>query len=138
VWVWEDAGLKIATQKPHRHESTQLEISTVWLASESIRNIVIFLAGFSAIVSITEQFNPSDVPATAVALLILVILIFLTGGLAILMGVMYYRSGIHEEFVNHLRNAVKTKNQEASAAGRNYTIDIGTTIFQEFSQNQNR
>jgi hypothetical protein len=62
---------------------------------------------------------------------------FLTSGSAILMGTMYYRSGIHEEFVNNFRNHIKIKNSAAKAKDKQYAIQIGTMSFKESNQGLN-
>ncbi|MFX0183584.1 MAG: hypothetical protein ACFE95_10930 [Candidatus Hodarchaeota archaeon] len=129
VWVWEDAGLKVASLKTPKGTSEK-DFETVWLAGEAIRKIIALLAGFSAIMWFVEQFDPGDAPATAMAFGWLLILIFLTGGVAILMGTMYYRSGIHTDFVNNLREYIKKKNEED--LGKEYPISIGTVTYEPF------
>jgi hypothetical protein len=127
--VWEDAGLKIATVKTSG-DSSREDFETVWYAGESIRKIIALLAGFSAILWFVEQLDLEDVSATAFAFVVLLILIFLTGGVAILMGTMYYRSGVHADFVNNLRGFIKEKNEEKKE--KEYSISIGTLTYEPF------
>lgn len=126
VWVWQDAELKIAlitvSSKGRTSEDIPVnEITKLWPASTSIRNLIALLASFSALTWLTENI-PADITATA----LLIGLIFATSGIAILMGTMYYRSGVHEEFVNVLREYIQKRNQEARSSGEEYSIQVGT------------
>ena len=126
VWVWQDAELKIAlitvSSKGRTSEDTPVsEITKLWPASTSIRNLIALLASFSALAWFSENI-PVDITATA----LLIGLIFATSSIAIIMGTMYYRSGVHEEFVNDLREYIRIKNQEARTSVKDYSVKIGT------------
>ena len=101
-----------------------------------------FLAGVSAVSWLAEQITSIAAERgtpieTITGLSLLVGLMFLTSGSAILMGTMYYRSGIHEEFVNNFRNHLKIKNNTAKAKNKQYSIQIGTMSFKESNQGLN-
>ncbi len=126
VWVWRDAELKIASvaisSKGRGSKDTPVsEVIKLWSASDSIRNLIALFASFSALSWFAENI-PADYTATA----LLIGLIFATSGIAILMGTMYYRSGVHEEVVNNLREYIKRKNEEARINGKTYSVQIGT------------
>ena len=97
------------------------EIVKLWPASDSIRNLIALFASFSALSWFAE-----DIPADYTAASLLIGLIFATSGIAILMGTMYYRSGVHEEVVNDLRGYIRSKNEEARISGKTYSVQIGS------------
>jgi hypothetical protein len=147
VWVWEDSELKIArvilSSKGKNVDGTSIrEIKELWLASTALRNLIAFLAGVSAVTWLAEQITSIAAERgtpieTITGLSLLVGLMFLTSGSAILMGTMYYRSGIHEGFVNNFRNHIKIKNNAAKAKNKQYSIQIGTMSFKESNQGLN-
>lgn len=129
VWVWEDAEIKIA-KWTISSKGDATEISELILASRSLRNLITFFVGFNTILWIidldAEISGSSDYISRIGTIIIIFLAIFGTsGGITVLMGVMYYRSGVHEYLVNELRLFIrdkylsKIKNQQISICKSN-------------------
>lgn len=140
VWILEDVGIKIVkvNQNPRRNGSERgdtNETDELSSLSSSIRNLIGLFAGISTISWIAEQMNITG-SGSSVELIgsIAVIFAFLVmySGPGLLMGVMYYRSGVHEEFVNDVRKFILEKNKEEER--RPYRIKIGTYVFSSPSE----
>ncbi|OLS21354.1 MAG: hypothetical protein HeimC3_35990 [Candidatus Heimdallarchaeota archaeon LC_3] len=117
VWVWEDAELKVAyiktSTKGLDESSKGIEETTQLIpASDSIRSIFTLAFGLPAVFWFVDESGRRSVDfATGTIGVIAIILIFFIfiGGVVILMGVMYYRSGAHEHLVNELRNHIRAR-----------------------------
>ena len=120
-------------------ETTLGEIRRLWSASSGLRALIGLIVSFSAILWLVDaviSFNISNPTLLDfIYIWIIDITLFSTHpGVIILLSVMYYRSGIHEEFVNNLRSFILRKNQESTE----YPIKIGERISLRLIDSQYR
>ena len=120
VFVWQDAELKVAktkisTASKYRDGQEIVETTRLTLASDSITRMFSLLFGVPIIlwlVAENARTPPQDFISEMSGLLgILIVFFIFTGMTIIFMGVMYYRSGVHEDLVNKLRNHVIEMNK---------------------------
>lgn len=117
VFVWDDAELKIAFTKKSTKGSDknnqQVEETTRLLsASDSINSIFTLAFGIPSLTWLVNESytrNPTGIHGTAGVFVILLVFFIFTGGLMIMMAIMYYRSGSHAYLVNRLRAYIKEK-----------------------------
>ncbi|MFW9856839.1 MAG: hypothetical protein ACFFFG_17455 [Candidatus Thorarchaeota archaeon] len=125
VWVWEDAELKVAktsvsTAGLDDSGNEIIETTLLTFASDSISNVFTLAFGIPSVAWLVDKMVSTDQLASGgIVGLVVIILIFfvLTGANTIFMGIMYYRSGIHAELVNKLRNDIResyTSEEESS------------------------
>lgn len=115
VWVWQDAELKVALTRKSTKGVDQFgmrieETAQLLPAADSIKALFILFFGLPAIVWFVDESSrrDSDFASGTTGLLALSIAFILAmGGIVILMGIMYYRSGAHEYLVNELRDHIK-------------------------------
>jgi len=131
VWFWEDASIKIAKEKEiFRNMNSDdicktLDVAELGYASSSIRNLIGIIAGISTLQWFVEQSARIDpTMPTGIGSLIGLVLgfYFIFLGSAILLGIMYYRSGVHELFVNNLRLTILQTNKEREKQGKEFWI----------------
>lgn len=148
VWTWEGAELKIAkinadSKKLNSNSNSietqnkedEYEIDELIFASNSIRNIVSIFAGYQAFVWVYERNLALDNPEFNLGYLIgslLGVMIF-TSGIGIFLGIMYLRSGVHENFVNEIRekiydNYLNNQNEEYNSNKTNYIFVRKTSL----------
>jgi len=111
VWSWYDAEIKIADWRESSKGKSR-EVTQLYYAANSLRNIISIFAGFNAVSWVYNLENnilgERGSAFGAVIGTFLVLFIFI-GGIGIFQGIMYYRSGIHEIFVNELREFIYNK-----------------------------
>ncbi|MFX0065930.1 MAG: hypothetical protein ACFFC7_27510 [Candidatus Hermodarchaeota archaeon] len=139
IWVWEDANVMIASIDPTSGEKQQSEIRRLWSASSGMKALIGLIVSFSAIIWLVDAVLVFNIPNPTlfdfVYIWIVDITLFSTHlGVVILLSIMYYRSGIHEEFVNNLRRFILRKNQESTE----YPIKIGERITLRLIDSQYR
>ena len=57
------------------------------------------------------------------------LIVGLTSGIAVFMGVMYYRSGVHQQLVNDLRKAIKEEYENNSQVDK-ALISVSRSLIQ--------
>jgi len=115
TWVWEDAELKVAQTKISTAGKDSLgeeivETTSLTFASDSITNIFTLAFGIPSIVWMVDKMVTTDQleQGGMFGLVVILIIFFMFSGVTtIFMGIMYYRSGFHEELVNNFRNEIK-------------------------------
>lgn len=156
IRAWEDANVMVASVRQNLEEN---EIRKLWSISSGMRTLIGIIVSFSAILWLIDEvllFNiPNPTPFDFLYVWIVDITLFSTHpGIVIFLSVMYYRSGIHEEFVNKLRSFIFQKNQEPprerfmnklrsfimrkSQEPKHYPIRIGKKIVLHFTDSQYR
>lgn len=132
VWVWRDAEIKVIRQYSNKNKSKNqnyYDPDMIWFASTAIKNLAGLLFGFPAVLWLGDkamELSGESMGASAgfvISFFVLYIIFIISSGPIILMGIMYYRSGIHEYFVNNLRNYIKEQNQK----NENYSVKIGSS-----------
>lgn len=127
VWVWEDAELKMKRTRVSSI-TAEPEILRSWEAADSVRNLVGLVVGIPSLVWVadkatSDEFSGSNGAGGLTGAIVLMVVFFIfTGGPSILMGVMYYRSGVHEEFVNLFREEVRDH--------YSHLISVGTLTYE--------
>lgn len=122
VWTWEDAEIKVAKAKISTGSQSESQIKETTLlvpASNSIRRLFSYAFGLTPIIWLVDKMSNSTVEnfkATGfVGMAIIIALAFVFTGIStIFMGIMYYRSDVHEELVNKLRKEIKELNKTAN------------------------
>ena len=115
-WVWDDAEIKVAKAKISSASQDVMKIKETTLlipVSNSIRRLFTYLFGLSSIIWLVDMASThgsltNKLPAgTSGIIVLMIVAFFFTGISTIFMGIMYYRSGVHEFLVNQLRNDIK-------------------------------
>ena len=139
VWVWDDAELKVAKIKISTGSEGEEHIKETTLlipVSNSIKRLFTYLFGVSSIIWVVDiSSNPTitnHIPAGIAGIIsLMVIAFFFTGVSTIFMGIMYYRSGVHEFLVNKLRSEIKQMYLDG-----NSTIKVCNSGIQEVEPNK--
>ena len=134
VWVWRDAELKIAITKKSTKGVTPIgepvvETEELFHASSSIANLFGIAFGIPSIAWLAGIYAESFKQNTgqfyfgySILVIIIILFIWFTSGIVIFMGVMYYRSGVHEELVNDLRQYIKRNYQKGEETDKDLPI----------------
>ena len=139
VWVWRDAEIKVLRQYNDLTKSINqncYEPDMIWFASSAMKNLAGLLFGFPAVLWLGDKAMELRGESSGafvgffISFLILYIIFIISAGPIILMGIMYYRSGVHEYFVNNLRDYIKEQNQKNTQ----YSVKIGSTYVKLVNQ----
>ena len=140
VWVWDDAEIKVAKAKISTGSQDIVKIKETTLlvpVSNSIKRLFTYLFGLSSIIWLVDMASThgslaNRLPAgTSGIIVLMIVAFFFTGISTIFMGIMYYRSGVHEFLVNQLRNDIKQAYLEG-----NDTIKVCYSGIQPVDQNE--
>ena len=115
VWVWDDAELKVAKAKisSGSNETQKIKETTLLVpVSDSVKRLFTYLFGISSIIWLVDVASAQNIkntisPGTLGIIELMLLAFFFTGVSTIFMGIMYYRSGVHEFLVNKLRTDIK-------------------------------
>lgn len=135
VWklVWEDAELKIAKTKISTASKLNegkdiIETTVLFKASDSVTRLFALVFGLPTIIWLVDKAAEGKFTGGNVGLFILIVGAFILTGLTTLfMGIMYYRSGIHEELVNKFRNEIYELNTKKNS---DFPVKIGYYTFE--------